>query len=778
MLRTNKDQPLVSIIVPVYNAERYLEECLDSILKQSYINFELIIVDDNSTDNSKYIAEQYRKLDTRVKLVIKKINQGINPARATGFSHIKGDYVMFVDNDDIITESLIEDHLAALVDTDADVSISKAVWWNNDEAIDFESYTNDCSGDIKVLNRKLSYRCLITETSPFSDSEVGILWNKLHRRSFFEGYDWNLSNMPSEDFMTNAYLFNNIKSAVFIDKTHYFHRTNVNSTMDRLSKKEGANVRQALDIFDALFKVAEVFGGVSRENNWKFENEILYFKYRYFYIRMNAFIENGKLSKSDFNKIKKYTESSEIELLTSDYFERYVSEYIYTPAPEILRSIRNFWIDFNKSKSIESFLQRRLGQLCTTLHLAGRREDFLSSELSMKSQTLNDIETLKGSVFNFLGKFKHKIVKKALTNPLKFATLYSELKMNKKYKNCWLVMDRVDSASDNGYAFYSHLLEYYPEKNAYFVISSASNDIPRLQSEGFKLIFTDTHEHEIALRNSSSLFYAYFTFEYDNPQARRVFLGHGITKDRIPNPGLAAKDYFITAIEKEQEFLSERVDFSPLKTGLPRHDRLIKRMNENRSAVSRDTIVIAPTWRPWLTSTGDDFKDTEYFINWQRLLQSNELKNLAGSYEIVLLMHPMITKVVSNSFFDVPELIQLREYGEIGLDGLHDILIRTELIVTDYSSVSFDAVIAGSKVVYFQFDKREYRTRGHLQEGWFEYVKNGYGPVCLEYSSLLQQLQFQLHEANGSYENRRIGLQKEIFKQDNASESIVRIMSP
>ena len=96
-----KHESLISVIVPIYNAESYLRQCIDSILKQTYEQLDILFVDDGSTDSSGKICDEYRALDPRVR-VIHKRNEGLMKARKTGVNYAKGDYVTFVDADDWI----------------------------------------------------------------------------------------------------------------------------------------------------------------------------------------------------------------------------------------------------------------------------------------------------------------------------------------------------------------------------------------------------------------------------------------------------------------------------------------------------------------------------------------------------------------------------------------------------------------------------------------------------------------------------------------------------
>ena len=108
----DKELPLVSVIVPVYNVQDYLAECINSIIRQNYTHFELLLVDDGSTDNSGMLCEQYRKKDNRIKVIHKK-NGGLSDARNYGIDKALGEYLTFIDSDDYVSEI----YLNALVNT-------------------------------------------------------------------------------------------------------------------------------------------------------------------------------------------------------------------------------------------------------------------------------------------------------------------------------------------------------------------------------------------------------------------------------------------------------------------------------------------------------------------------------------------------------------------------------------------------------------------------------------------------------------------------------------
>lgn len=115
-------QPLVSIIVPIYNTARYLPACLGSIIAQTHQNLEIILIDDGSTDHSGQIADNYAKKDSRIKVIHQK-NQGQSTARNLGLTMVKGEYVSFLDSDDEIKPTFIKELLAPLVNSNASLSV-------------------------------------------------------------------------------------------------------------------------------------------------------------------------------------------------------------------------------------------------------------------------------------------------------------------------------------------------------------------------------------------------------------------------------------------------------------------------------------------------------------------------------------------------------------------------------------------------------------------------------------------------------------------------------
>ena len=118
---------LVSIIVPIYNVEKYISQCIESIIDQTYKNIEIVLINDGSLDKSGIIADEYAQKDTRIKVVHKE-NQGVSIARNVGIERAKGDYICFADADDVLMPDYVEYLLDMAVNNDADIALTKEMY--------------------------------------------------------------------------------------------------------------------------------------------------------------------------------------------------------------------------------------------------------------------------------------------------------------------------------------------------------------------------------------------------------------------------------------------------------------------------------------------------------------------------------------------------------------------------------------------------------------------------------------------------------------------------
>lgn len=168
---------LISVVVPVYNVRQYLEKCINSILSQTYENFELILVNDGSTDGSDIICEEYKNKDSRI-IVLNKENGGLSSARNAGIDICKGKYVCFVDSDDFVTNTYLEYLYGMIVEHNSQMAICSAYWWVDENSYELCQYeTSIC------LNREDTYKLIFSKEKWF-----GVFaWNKMYMTELFKG---------------------------------------------------------------------------------------------------------------------------------------------------------------------------------------------------------------------------------------------------------------------------------------------------------------------------------------------------------------------------------------------------------------------------------------------------------------------------------------------------------------------------------------------------------------------------------------------------------------
>ncbi len=217
---------LISIIVPVYNVEKYLNKCVDSILKQTYTNMEVILVDDGSKDKSGAICDEYEKIDSRVRAIHKQ-NGGVCSARNVALSESKGEWVAFIDSDDWIESDYVEQLYECAVQTKADVV---ACGYNRVTGKNKESINN--SGNTMELSSK---EFLIKVLNP--QTGMGFCHMKLYSKESLKGVLFDTNLVVGEDALFNEQVVLNIEKVCMLEKSLYNYRINLNSVVKRYDKE-------------------------------------------------------------------------------------------------------------------------------------------------------------------------------------------------------------------------------------------------------------------------------------------------------------------------------------------------------------------------------------------------------------------------------------------------------------------------------------------------------------------------------------------------------------
>ncbi|MDD6729159.1 MAG: glycosyltransferase family 2 protein [Eubacteriales bacterium] len=208
------ENPLISIIIPVYKTEKYLDRCVESVVNQTYKNLEIILVDDGSPDKCPAMCDAWTEKDNRIKTYHIE-NKGVANARNFALGVATGDYIGFVDSDDYIEPNMYQFLLNAVLENDAEITVCG--YQINDEA------------DVDVNLRTVSQFDALKEVC-VGDYKYGVLWNKLYKKKVLKGVE-----MPPlvccEDLVYNYYAFKNAKNIVECDSKLYHYFQNDDSTV-------------------------------------------------------------------------------------------------------------------------------------------------------------------------------------------------------------------------------------------------------------------------------------------------------------------------------------------------------------------------------------------------------------------------------------------------------------------------------------------------------------------------------------------------------------------
>lgn len=210
-------EKLISIIVPVYNVEKYLEKCVKSIINQTYKNIEIILVNDGSKDNSGKICEQLKEKDNRIKIIHKE-NGGLSDARNAGLKIARGEYIGFVDSDDYIAEDMFETLYNLNKKYNSEISIVSYYEMYNGKVISVRD-----TKKLEEMTKIEAIKELLMDTKIQSYA-----WNKLFKRELFNNIEFP-TNKNFEDIATTLLLFEKANKVVLLEEPKYYYVRRDNS---------------------------------------------------------------------------------------------------------------------------------------------------------------------------------------------------------------------------------------------------------------------------------------------------------------------------------------------------------------------------------------------------------------------------------------------------------------------------------------------------------------------------------------------------------------------
>ena len=270
----------ISIVVPVYNVEKYLKDALESIINQTYKNIEILLVDDGSKDSSGIICDEYAEKDNRVR-VFHQENKGLSGARNTALNNATGKYIMFIDSDDTFELNACEKMYKAIEKYNADYVIGNYIYMDEDGT----KWNKAVFSEEKYDEFKLSIK---DYEKSFYIMNSGV-WNKIFRKSFLDNIQIKFEEgLPAEDAIFTTYCFIKSTNVYYIPSIVYNYRQR---------KSDSISVELTHGYFSGINKAYKII-----YNNFKINNELEY--YRYFYAKsMNyilyKFIDSTKIKKEE-----------------------------------------------------------------------------------------------------------------------------------------------------------------------------------------------------------------------------------------------------------------------------------------------------------------------------------------------------------------------------------------------------------------------------------------------------------------------------------------------
>lgn len=320
----------------------------------------------------------------------------------------------------------------------------------------------------------------------------------------------------------------------------------------------------------------------------------------------------------------------------------------------------------------------------------------------------------------------------AIGNTIRNA-IYRIKNISEFHSDLWLISERGNDAQDNGYIFYKYLLEH-PELciTPVYVISKFAPDYQKVEKLGGRIVEPSSKEHYDLMYQAGALISTHtygFTpnmqiyhrlaqFHLFHPKGENVFLQHGINdkKEDWVNGDIYHPDMYVTSASAESEATEVLID-QPKKVikeiGMCRYDVLYN------ADTPKKQILIMPTWREWLKGLNKtDFIQSEYCTKWRKLLfdKSFIFKLSKAGYKIVFYLHPELKQYADLFTHDAIT---------VATEDIQDIMMKSEMLVTDYSSVYFDMAYMDRNIVFYQFDKRRYETE-HYSGLLMDHSKFGY----------------------------------------------------
>ncbi|EMJ2971725.1 CDP-glycerol glycerophosphotransferase family protein [Campylobacter coli] len=759
-----------AIISAVYNVEKYLDDYFKSIINQRLDfkkNIFMILVDDGSTDNSAQIIKKYQKKYPKNIVYLYKENGGQASARNLGLKYMQeNDYqipwVTFTDPDDFLDRNYfyeVDKFLATHQDDDICMIGCNVIFYYEKQKL----YKDNHALNFKFKNGiQVKENCNLDNFIQLSAASCFMNIGYLDKLLFDEKLKPNFEDAK----FINEYLLDNINlKSAFLPTVKYFYRKREdgNSTLDNsnkysdlyllVSRRGCLKLLQENKFYDIFIQNVclyhffwQIKTLVNSPEKLSFMSESEKQRYlelldqNFSYIDKNTIMEFNLAGCCFFHKVGILNcfknEKPPFQIAYIEDYDPYKEQILltyYTGDDENIESIfvdgEEVHVDYEKIVEYD-FLDRAFCyQKRLWVHIPKNAKDKLE-------MFINDEQSMIGKYDEYF---------------LNIKNIRQEFQKRLSKSNIWLLMDRDYEADDNAEHLYRYIMQNHPEQKIVFALRKESLDWERLEKEGFNLVEFGSLEFERIIKKASKVISSHadgYLTRYITPRQQFIFLQHGVIKDDLSKWLNSKKiDLFVTSTKAEYKSIANdynRYKFGKKEValiGLARHDALLK----NNQCNTRQ-IVIMPTWRANIVGVAlgsskrglqSDFTQSEYFKKWNLLLNSNILQKLCEKYDYTVVFNPHRNIIPYLKEFNIPSYIKIASQNE----SLQKLFCNSSLMITDYSSVAFEMAYLNKPVIYYQFDHEEFFSSHTLQKGYFDYEKDGFGPVVENEENLLKQLE-------------------------------------
>ena len=666
MVTNNKKK--VSIIVPVYNLELYIEKCLNSLVNQTLKDLEIIVVNDGSTDKSVEIIEKMKKQYPNLIKTYNISNVGVAKARNFGLSKATGEYIGFVDGDDYVSKDMYEKLYNKAIEEDSDIVTSGYYKVKKEKCEEKGTKLSNCFGyDIHMQPN------ILIESFPY-------IWNKIFKRNLIIKNKIEFENLKIyEDLVFTYKLYFNANKISKVDEPLYYY------IVTRESSATYEFTEKRFDIFKAFDSLIEYM----KNNNCfeEFKNEILYILLKHIYVVLEQDIskESIKLKKEYLKYAFKYLNKNFKNWEDNIYFRK-LNKSRLRYCSKTYWKIR-MYVNKHKRKKIKSILNKigKISKLFNRKKFIGKKfMKYMKKPIKEKTILLNSQQgnNINGNMFYILKELQNNVIYKEY----KIYVAYIKGKKRQfkdKLKNYGINKPILIQINTNKYA--------KKLATCKFLFSDTSFSIYFIKRE--EQIYLNTW-HGTPLKTlgkaTAQDFYDIANLQKNFATANYLLYPSHYMKD------IMTRDYMLNSICKGKAILS----------GYPRNEIFFNKSRRNDikkklNLENKQLIAYMPTWRGTVrkVSLKQQLKEVKEYLQ--------EIDNNLKETQIMYVnFHPYVGNNIDFSIYK--NIYKFPQEYET-----YDFLNICDILITDYSSVFFDYALTKNKIILFTYDEEKYfRDRG------------------------------------------------------------------